>query len=73
MAQHPPGRLGERETQHVSISEQVPLVAVTSAVSVLTLLISRIRCVIRPCTDDGERPTPLSARRGGSPQRGLAA
>ena len=34
---------------------EVALVAVTSAVSVLTLVISRIRCIIRPCAGDGER------------------
>ena len=34
---------------------EIGLVALTSGVSVLTLVIARIRCICRPCDDTGQQ------------------
>ena len=31
------------------------VVALTSATSVLTLLLSRLRCIVKPCSPDGDK------------------
>ena len=31
------------------------VVAITSATSILTLVLSRIRCILRPCASDGDK------------------
>ena len=31
------------------------VVAITSATSIVTLLLSRLRCIVRPCATDGDK------------------
>ena len=37
------------------MADSITLVALTSGVSVLTLVIARIRCICRPCDDSGQQ------------------